>query len=455
MKFFNTLTNSIENLTPKNKTVNLYICGITPYSSTHLGHAMSYVIFDVLRRFLEHSGYKVRHIQNFTDVDDKIIAAANSKNITINELAEKYISEYFTLMEALNIQRAHFYPKATEEIPEIIKFISVLIEKGFAYESEGNVFFKVSKFKEYGKLSNRKIEDMLIGARIEVDHNKIDPLDFVLWKASKNNEPYWESPWSNGRPGWHIECSAMCLKYCPDGPDIHGGGQDLIFPHHENEITQSEAFGIKPPFASIWIHNGLLQLQNEKMSKSTGNLITLDEALKKYGPNALRYFFLSSHYRSPLSFNEEFLAQSKTGIQRIENALHLESNGDNNNIEIKHFENEFFEHMKEDLNTPRALSVIFELVKEINKQKTANNNILNHQKLLSTMCAILGFTFDKNNSNISNDETIDSLIQVLIEIRTELRSKKDFELADTIRKKLSKIGFNLEDTKEKTIWSKD
>jgi len=455
MKLFNTLTNSIQNLTLKNKTVNLYICGITPYSSTHLGHAMSYVIFDVLRRFLEHSGYKVQHIQNFTDVDDKIIAAANSKNITINELAKKYISEYFALMEVLNIQRAHFYPKATEEIPEIIKFISILIEKNFAYESEGNVFFKVSKFKEYGKLSNRKVEDMLIGSRIEVDHNKIDPLDFVLWKASKDNEPYWESPWGNGRPGWHIECSAMCLKYCPDGPDIHGGGQDLIFPHHENEIAQSEAFGIKSPFASVWIHNGLLQLQNEKMSKSTGNLITLDEALKKYGANALRYFFLSSHYRSPLSFNEEFLAQSKTGIQRIENALYLESNGNNKNIEIKHFENEFFEHMKEDLNTPRALSVIFELVKEINKQKTANNNILKHQKLLSTMCEILGFTFDKSNSNISNDETIDSLIKILIEIRTELRSKKDFELADTIRKKLSEIGFNLEDTKEKTIWSKD
>ncbi|HAZ31936.1 MAG TPA: cysteine--tRNA ligase, partial [Dehalococcoidia bacterium] len=313
MKIYNPISGQKEEFAPGGDEVKMYVCGVTPYSSCHIGHAMSYIIFDVVRRYLEFRGYKVRHVQNFTDIDDKIIARANALDIPAHELTGRLIDEYFEDMDALNIKRADVYPRATEEIPDIIRAVQGLIDKGRAYERNGDVYFRVQSTGDYGKLSHRDLDEMSVGARVKVDEAKEYPLDFALWKAAKPGEPRWESPWGGGRPGWHIECSVMSLKYLGNTLDIHGGGQDLIFPHHENEIAQSEAFTGVVPFVKYWMHNGLLQLDQDKMSKSLGNLITVRELLQRFSADAFRLFVLSSYYRSPLSYSDEGLAAMKKG----------------------------------------------------------------------------------------------------------------------------------------------
>ncbi len=320
MKIFNTLSGKKEEFAPGGDDVKMYVCGINPYSDAHIGHAMSYIIFDVVRRYLEFRGYKVKHVENVTDVEDNIIATANRLGIPVKELTEKYTERYFEDMDALNILRAHVYPRATQEIPKIIEVVNGLIDKGFAYATGGIVYFRVRRDPDYGKLSHRTLDQMMAGARIEVGEEKEDPMDFVLWKAAKPGEPAWDSPWGKGRPGWHIECSAMSLRYLGEQLDIHGGGQDLVFPHHENEIAQSEGFTGKKPFVKYWMHNGLLQMGAEKMSKSLGNLITIREALEKYSADALRIFVLSSYYRSPLTYSEEALEAAEKGAERLRQA---------------------------------------------------------------------------------------------------------------------------------------
>ncbi len=306
MRLYNTLAGEAQEFTAADGTnVKMYVCGVTPYSATHVGHALSYVAFDVLRRYLEYLGFQVRHVQNFTDVDDKIIQRAQEEGISPEELTGRYIEDFFQCMDALNVQRAHVYPRATQEMDSIIETIGTLVDKGFAYPAGGDVYFRVTRSGNYGHLSHRTLEGMIPGARVEVDEHKEHAMDFVLWKGSKPGEPAWDSPWGPGRPGWHIECSSMAMTYLGESIDIHGGGQDLIFPHHENEIAQSEASTGRKPFSRYWVHNGLLQLEDDKMSKSIGNLVPVDEALQRHSPDSLRLYFLSSHYRSPLSYSEE------------------------------------------------------------------------------------------------------------------------------------------------------
>ena len=305
MKLYNTLSGSKEEFTTPDGKVRMYVCGITPYAPSHIGHAMMSVVFDVVRRYLEYKGLAVTHIQNFTDVDDKIITAANDSGVSTDELAETNIRQYHEEMDALNVLRAHTYPRATTEIPAIVGMIQSLEKQGYAYSVEGDVYFRVGRSADYGKLSRRSAEDLLAGARVEVDEAKEDPRDFALWKSRKPGEPAWDSPWGPGRPGWHIECSAMSMRYLEEGVDIHGGGQDLIFPHHENEIAQSESFSQQQPFARFWLHNGLLSINEDKMSKSIGNVITVGEALSRFSSSALRLFFLSSHYRNPLVYSDQ------------------------------------------------------------------------------------------------------------------------------------------------------
>jgi cysteinyl-tRNA synthetase len=324
MRIYNTLSGRKEEFAPGGDPIKMYVCGVTPYSECHIGHAMSYIIFDVIKRYLEFRGYRVRYVQNFTDVDDKIIARASQSGLSTQELAQKFIAQYFSDMDALNVKRADVYPRATEEIPEIIKVIAGLIEGGHAYSAGGDVYFRVSSFPQYGKLSHRSLSVMMTGDSCEEKSEKEHTIDFTLWKAAKPGEPQWESPWGPGRPGWHIECSAMSLEHLGETLDIHGGGQDLVFPHHENEIAQSEAFTGVSPFARYWMHNGLMQLGEEKMSKSLGNLITVKEALERYSADAIRLFVLSSHYRSPLTYTEDGLEAAERGVKRLRLAAHRE-----------------------------------------------------------------------------------------------------------------------------------
>ncbi|MDD5083192.1 MAG: cysteine--tRNA ligase, partial [Dehalococcoidales bacterium] len=369
MKIFNTLSRQKEEFAPGSNEVKMYVCGVTPYSDSHIGHAMSYIIFDVVRRYLQFRGYKVKYVQNVTDIDDKIINRANQLGISTSELAMRYTDSYFQDIEALNVRRADIQPRATEEIPKIIEIVQGLIDKGYAYPAQGSVYFRVRNVPDYGKLSHRTLDSMMAGARIEVGEEKEHPMDFVLWKASKPGEPSWESLWGPGRPGWHIECSAMSLKYLGETLDIHGGGQDLIFPHHENEIAQSESFTGKKPFVKYWLHNGLIQLGEEKMSKSLGNLVTIKEALRKFSADAIRLFVLSSYYRNPLSYSDEALAAAERGVDRLRQAIRLEGTeaGANGKLDAGPYRQRFIEAMDDDFNTAQASATLFDLVREINR----------------------------------------------------------------------------------------
>ena len=452
MKLYNTLTGQEEEFVPADgNTVKMYICGVTPYSSTHVGHALSYVVFDVLRRYLEHIGYQVQHIQNFTDVDDKIILRARSEGISEDTLTERYIDDFFSTMDALNIQRAHAYPRATQEIPGIIETIKGLIDQGYAYPVSGNVYFRVKQKQDYGKLSHRTLEGMIAGARIQVDEEKEHPMDFALWKGAKDGEPSWDSPWGPGRPGWHIECTSMALDRLGDPLDIHGGGQDLVFPHHENEIAQSEAFTGRQPFARYWVHNGLLQLGEDKMSKSLGNLVSVEEALARYSPDALRLYFLSSHYRSPLTYTDDAPAALERSSERFHHALRpCDNTGEP--LSATPFADRFEKAMDDDLNTPQAIAALFDLAREMNRSREAGLNISEAQETLRGLGSVLGLTFQERNRNGQDLLSAQPFIQMLLDTRDKLRKARQFELADQIRDELASQGIVLKDSAQGTQW---
>ena len=451
MKLFNTLSGKKEKFTTPDGNVRMYVCGITPYAPSHIGHAMMSVVFDVVRRYLEFKGYAVTHIQNFTDVDDKIIIAANDIGISTEDLAEGNIQQYLQEMDALNVLRAHTYPKATTEIPAIVSMIQSLECQGYAYNVNGDVYFRVGRNADYGKLSRRSPEDLLAGARIEIDEAKEDPRDFALWKSQKPGEPAWNSPWGAGRPGWHIECSAMSMRYLEEGVDIHGGGADLIFPHHENEIAQSESYSQTKPFARFWLHNGLLSINEDKMSKSIGNVITVGEALARFSPPALRLFFLSSHYRNPLVYSDRNITAQERAIERLRNAANPDGRrADGAALDSSEYEQAFIEAMDDDFNTPRALAAIFDLSREINRASEHGRDVADAQQTLRKLVGILGISLDAPDSSAGGD--IAPFVELLVSIRAELRTARQFALADKIRDELSERGVTLEDSSGGTEW---
>jgi len=443
----------------------MYVCGITPYNHCHIGHARCYVAFDTIRRYLTFKGYKVHYIQNFTDIDDKIINAANAEKIEPLKLADKYIESYFEDIRQLNVLDADYYPRVSENIDEIIEFIKKIIDNGFGYVIDGEVFFDVEKFKNYGRLSNRNLSEQKAGARVKTDEKKRNPLDFTLWKPAKPNEPYWQSPWSNGRPGWHIECSVMSLKYFNDDTiDIHGGGMDLIFPHHENEIAQSEA-ALNKQFVKYWLHNGFVTINKEKMSKSLNNFFLIKDILKKYNPQVLRYFLISSHYRSPLDFSDEHLEASKSAFEKLKNFLfELESaKCDIVDVESREFYNQsiknmqlaFIEAMDDDFNTAGALAALHTFIHTIQKKTAASYISQDLKSLIKSeflnYCAILGLQPQDLHSNQDKHlKKIDEIMKILLNVRTTVRIEKQFKLADFIRAELEKIGIEIRDTKEGT-----
>ena len=451
MRLYNTITGQDEEFVPAGDTVKMYVCGITPYAPCHMGHAMSYVIFDVLRRYLEFQGYEVEHVQNFTDIDDKIIQRAQDEGIYPQELAERHIREFMDSMGALNVKSAGVYPRATQEIPHIIEVIHSLTEKGYAYAAEGDVYFRVTKDVDYGKLSHRTLEGMIAGSRVEVGAGKEHPMDFVLWKAAKEGEPSWESPWGPGRPGWHIECTAMSLMYLGETLDIHGGGLDLIFPHHENETAQSESYTGKTPFVRYWVHNGLLQMGEDKMSKSLGNLVSLEDALNQYSPDGLRIFFLGSHYRSPLTYSEEGLTATERAAERLRNVMRdgIENLADS--LDPLPYKHRFLQAMDSDLNTPQALAALFDLAREINRAIESGQGVSQAQKTLEKLGNILGLTFRQPQRKTSEGEA-KPFIDLLVETRSELRAARQYDLADRVRTHLDELGVVLEDTSQGTLW---
>jgi len=469
LKIYNTLTRKKEEFIPLKKgEVGMYVCGPTVYNYIHIGNARPFVIFEVVRRFLKFKGYKVKYIQNLTDIDDKMINKAKELKITVSQLAEKFIREYFIDADSLNIERADVHPRATEHIKEIIELVKGLEEKGYAYEIDGDVFFDVSKFKDYGKLSGQNIEELQDGARVEVDERKKESIDFSLWKKAKEGEPCWESPWGKGRPGWHIECSAMSMKYLGKSFDIHAGGSDLIFPHHENEIAQSEAY-TNQQFVKYWMHNGYLCLNNQKMSKSLGNIMKVRDISQKYKEEIIRYFILSAHYRSPLNFSEEQLQQAESSLQRLNNIIfnvkHLlkqgkfrKSKDKNDNLILeKRRENEkkFIEAMDDDFNTPVALSQLFSFAREVNiylsspeqKNKEVLEEIIKfYQELAGKLLGIL--------KDFDQEESFEQEFKKLIEDRERARKEKNWVKSDQIRDKLQEKGILLEDTPNGVRWKK-
>jgi cysteinyl-tRNA synthetase len=457
MRLHNTLSGRVEEFTPRNDNqVLMYVCGITPYAESHLGHAMSYIIFDTLRRYLEYRGYDVKHVQNYTDIDDKLIARAESEGRSVDSIADEYSAQFAQAIEDLNILPAHVYPRATQEIPAIIEMIGGLIEKGYAYvgppkggEESSDVYYRVEKKDDYGKLAKRSLESMLAGARIEPLEGKENPMDFTLWKAAKPGEPSWDSPWGKGRPGWHIECSAMSYRHLGAQIDIHGGGMDLIFPHHENEIAQTEAFTGEIPFASFWIHNGLMQLGDQKMSKSVGNLINMRQAIDTYGGDAIRVFVLSSGYRSPLTYSVEAMAAGKTGAERLRNAVEAPDTGKGEPIDAAPFKERFIAAMEDDLNTSQAIGVLFELAREINRGRDAGNAIGDAQAMLRELSGVLGLRLEASANDTMGAAPF---IELLISLRKELREAKQYQLADRIRDGLGELDIVLEDGPEGTTW---
>ena len=458
MKIYNTLTRTKDELkTVDEGQVKIYACGPTVYNYIHIGNARPLCVFDVLRRYLEWRGLDVRFVQNFTDIDDKLIKKANEEGITVPEVAERYIKEFWVDANGMNIREATVHPRATENIDAIIGIITELIEKGFAYPSNGDVYFRAKKFDEYGKLSHQPLEDLEAGARIDVTDIKEDPMDFCLWKGAKPGEPYWESPWGDGRPGWHIECSAMAGRYLGKTIDIHCGGQDLVFPHHENEIAQSEcANGCD--FAHYWMHNGYINVDNRKMSKSLNNFFTVREVAEKFGYEPIRYIMISSHYRSPLNYSGEIIEQAKNSLDRLyrcreglEFAISHAENGGETPAFLEEYKQKFIEAMDDDLNTADALGEVFQMVRDINKLVAENAGKATLEaclKAFNELCDVLGLLY------IKKDDSLDSEIEDLIAERTAAKKAKDFQKADAIRQQLSDMGIILEDTREGTKWSR-
>jgi len=468
VRLYNSLKKAKEDLKTLNPhKVNMYVCGPTTYNYIHLGNARPIVVFDTVRRYLEYKGYEVNYVQNFTDVDDKIIKRAQEENEKPLLLAEKYIDEYFKDADALDIKRANYYPRVSQHIGEIINAVETLINKNFAYEIGGDVFFRVRSFPAYGKLSGRTLEDILAGARVDIDERKEDPVDFALWKAAKQGEPFWESPWGKGRPGWHIECSVMAMKYLGTTIDIHGGGSDLIFPHHENEIAQSEALSGQM-FVKYWMHNGFITVNNEKMSKSLGNFFILRDILNKYPADVVRFYLVSTHYRSPLDFDDGKLNEAKKALERLKNTLLLarefikssvSRNGLDNHEQnlldiVKSYEKQFVEAMDDDFNTAKAIGYLFEMSHAINIYiaKEADNKNTNNQEVISqairifkSLGDILGIFIEREHyeENIST-----KVLNIILELRNKAREKKDYILADDIRDFLKSYHIGIEDKTE-------
>lgn len=465
MKVYNTLTRKKEELVPITPgEIKMYACGPTVYNYIHIGNARPLCIFDILRRYLEYRGYKVTFVQNFTDIDDKIIRRANEEHVDFSEISERYIKEFWTDADGLNVRHATVNPKATENIDAIIHIISTLIEKGYAYEAQGDVYFSTEKFKDYGKLSHQPLEDLEAGARIMVGEVKREPMDFAVWKAAKPGEPAWDSLWGKGRPGWHIECSAMNWRYLGDTIDIHCGGQDLIFPHHENEIAQSECFTGKP-FAHYWMHNGYINVDNVKMSKSLGNFFTVRDVAEKYGYEPIRYLLISAQYRSPINYSTDIIEQCISALNRLytcrdsldfelKNASDAEHDGDRAIIDgFGKYREQFIDAMDDDLNTADAIASIFELVRDINTNvvgKTPSKALVEGAiSVFDELTGVLGLVYNRKT------ETLDSDIEALIEARTNARKEKNWAEADRIRDQLKEMGIVLEDTAQGVKWHRE
>ena len=464
MKIFNTLSRSKEDFVPVDPNeVKIYACGPTVYNYIHIGNARPLCVFDVLRRYMEYRGYNVKFVQNFTDVDDKIIKRANEENSTFEEISKKYIDEFWIDAHGLNFKDATVHPKATENIDEIIEIIKSLEKKGYAYAVDGDVYYRTLKFKGYGKLSHQPIDDLQSGARIAVGEKKEDPLDFALWKAAKEGEPYWDSPWGKGRPGWHIECSAMNKRYLGNTIDIHCGGQDLIFPHHENEIAQSEAAN-DAMFSKYWMHNGYINVDNVKMSKSLGNFKTVREIADVYGYEVIRYFLISSHYRSPINYNLEIIEQCKSALERLYNCREsLDFAVKNASADIPDDEEiiklidsrkeQFITAMDDDLNTADGIAAIFDLVSDINTKiinKDVSKNVCTAAAdMFDELTGVLGLVYNRKSNSL------DEKIEKLIEERQQARANKDWATADRIRDELKAQGITLKDTPQGVIWIKD
>ena len=454
MKLYDTLSGEKRDFTPRTGEVTMYVCGPNLYGPCHVGHALSYLFFDVLRRYLEYSGHAVRHVQNFTDIEDRIIQVAQEGSATIGELAEHYIARFLEEMDALGVKPAHHYPRATEYIGRMTEIISDLIERGHAYEIEGDVYFRVRGFKSYGRLSRRPMEEMRAGSRIEIDPRKEDPMDFALWKASREGEPSWPTPWGPGRPGWHIECTAMSLSLLGEQIDIHGGGQDVIFPHHENEIAQSETYTGLSPFVSFWVHNGLLRLtedDTEKMSRHVGNFISCRDALASHSPDTLRLYFFSSHYRSPLTFSEEGVAAADRALERLRNALRPgREEGAGESVDADTFRARFTAAMDDDLNTPQAVAALFDLAREINRGREAGRSVSAAQDTLRELADVLGMTLAEPASDGRSDAQ--PFIDLLVATRDRLRAERNYALGDSIRARLDELGVTLEDSPDGAKW---
>ena len=463
MKLYNTLTRQKEEFVPLNEgEVRIYSCGPTVYDYFHIGNARPFIIFDTLRRYMEYKGYKVIFVQNFTDIDDKMISRANEESITVKELGDRFIEEYFRDADALGIKRATFHPRATEHIDDMIAFIQKLIQKGMAYEAQGDVYFDTSVLEDYGKLSGQRLEELEAGARVDVEEGKKNPMDFALWKAQKPGEPAWDSPWGRGRPGWHIECSVMAIKYLGETIDIHSGGQDLIFPHHENEIAQSEGATGKP-FARYWLHNGYININNEKMSKSLGNFFTVREILQHFDPEVVRFFMLSAHYRNPINFSPELLNQAKSALERLynckNNLLHLMQNAEDKEptaeekdfvYALMSYKKKFEDAMDDDINTADALAAVFDMVRDLNSvvsPKIPKKLIEQAYGLLDELADVLGILRKDTMRRELDDE-----IKMLIEKRQQARKEKNWALADQIRDELKERGIILEDTPQGVRW---
>ena len=465
MKIYNTMSSQKEEFKELEKgKVKMYSCGPTVYNYFHIGNARPFIVFDTLRNYLEYIGYEVTFVQNFTDVDDKIIIKANEEGITPIQLADKYIEEYFKDAKAIGIRKATVHPRVTENIKEIIDFIQDLIDKDFAYVLGNDVYFEVKKFKEYGKLSHKNIDDLLSGARIEINDEKRAPIDFALWKSKKEGEIGWDSPWGQGRPGWHIECSVMSNKYLGESIDIHSGGQDLIFPHHENEIAQSEARS-SHTFANYWMHNGYINVDNEKMSKSLGNFFTVRDVLKEFDGDTLRFFMLSAHYRSPINYSKDMLNQAKSSLERIKNCKNnlnfiltkidktdMSEQEKENVAYLQECKTNFIDKMKDDLNTADAITAIFDLVKFANTNVSIDSSKVFVQQtldMLNELTGVLNIAMDKT------DEDVDvAKIEELIEQRNIAKKSKDFAKADEIRDELKQMGIEIKDTRQGVQWSR-
>jgi len=495
---YSTLSRSKEEFVPlEGNQVRMYVCGPNVYGPCHVGHAMSYLVFDMIKRYLEYRGYEVIHVQNFTDIEDRIIDAANSLAVPVAELAEKYIARFLQEMDALNVKRATYYPRATEVIPKIQEMVQGLIDKGHAYQVNGDVYFRISSDPDYGKLTRQSTEAMRAGARVEVDTRKDNELDFALWKAAKPNEPSWDSPWGKGRPGWHIECSAMAMQYLGEQIDIHGGGEDVIFPHHEDEIAQSESYTGKEPFVKYWMHNGLLRpsADQEKMTRHLGNFISCQDALQKYNPDAIRLFVLSSHYRSPVTWSEEGIGASDRGLERLRAALGpasavVDDGGEDLLAAAETARSKFIEAMDDDFNAARAIAYLFDLGRAINQARDAGvsaSALAASQDVLRELAGVLGLTlwetkitqdpvpFRELAATIRQElvaggrldladgipqealadmpaSEAENLIDLLVSVRSELRAAREYVAADRIRTGLADLGIVVEDAPEGSTW---